>query len=188
MEASSAVLQQDDVVRWTCAKRSRQVHSASRSRPHKLAQIRGDRLCVESRIDRKAEQFLVCEPARPDQPLNKTYESLYQTVNVTSAGQQVNGWLLSTGSPCEKLRRSESSQIRFVAFVLSQEGSAIMAANFEPVFKPMQTVGHVPLMLAPFAFSADTISAKANAALSKPHSVYHPRLEELETERRAQVQ
>lgn len=98
---------------------------------------------------------------------NETYESFYQTVNVTSAGQQVNGSLIEYGICVPKAAPERELANRFVAFVLSREGSAVLAANFEPVLRPMRTVGQVPLMLAPFSFSADTVSAQASGAPSK---------------------
>jgi molybdate/tungstate transport system substrate-binding protein len=98
---------------------------------------------------------------------NKTYESFYQTVSVTSAGQQVNGSLIEYGICVPKAAPDRELANRFVALVLSQKGRAVLAANFEPVLKPMRTVGQVPLMLAPFSFSADIAGAKANGAPSK---------------------
>jgi molybdate/tungstate transport system substrate-binding protein len=98
---------------------------------------------------------------------NETYESFYQTVNVTSAGQQVNGSVIEYGICVPKAAPERQLANGFVALVLSQEGSAALAANFDLVLKPMRTVGKVPLMLAPFSFSADAASPKANEAPSK---------------------
>jgi molybdate/tungstate transport system substrate-binding protein len=98
---------------------------------------------------------------------NETYESFYQTVSVTSAGQQVNGSLIEYGICVPKAAPERELANRFVALVLSREGSAVLAANFELALKPLRTVGQVPLVLTPFSFSANTGSAQANGALSK---------------------
>ena len=98
---------------------------------------------------------------------NETYESFYQTVSVTSAGQQVNGSFIEYGICVPRSSPERELANRFVALVLSREGSAVLAANFGSMLKPMRTVGQVPLILAPFSFSANTVSVQANGAPSK---------------------
>jgi molybdate/tungstate transport system substrate-binding protein len=94
---------------------------------------------------------------------NKTYESNYASVNATSAGTQVNGSLIEYGITVPKNSPNPELANKFVAFILGPEGSAIMAKNYQPELKPMQTVGQVPLVLIPFTLPSSTSTATVSA-------------------------
>lgn len=98
---------------------------------------------------------------------NKTY-GLYGTVNVTSAGKQVNGSLIEYGITVPNNAPNPELGIKFVAFVLGPQGSEIMKNNGQPELKPMETVGKVPLLLVPFTLSVSTSNATANATTTGP--------------------
>jgi len=95
------------------------------------------------------------------------YQSFYQTVNATSAGQQVNGSLIEYGITVPNNAQNPDLGQKFVAFVLGPEGSAIMANNSQPVIHPMQVTGTVPPLLAPYATTATTTPALATVATTE---------------------
>jgi molybdate/tungstate transport system substrate-binding protein len=99
---------------------------------------------------------------------NKTYESLYESVNATSAGTQVNGSLIEYGITVPNNSQNIELANKFIAFVLGPTGSQIMAKNYQPLLKPMAAVGKVPLLLVPFTLAVSTSNATANATTTGP--------------------
>ena len=108
------------------------------------------------------------------------YDNLYNTVNVTSAGEQVNGSVIEYCITIPNNAPNPDLAAQFVQFVLGPTGSKIMADNGQKMLnreisrgrlnalQPMQVTGTIPDWLQPFAApsmmtSATTMSTTRNS-------------------------
>ena len=92
---------------------------------------------------------------------NPQYNSLYKTVNVTSAGKQVNGSVIEYGITIPNNAPNPDLAAQFVQFVLGPTGSKIMEDNGQKMLKPVQTTGTAPDWLKLFTAPSMTTSAVA---------------------------
>ncbi|MGZ4920337.1 MAG: tungstate ABC transporter substrate-binding protein WtpA [Halobacteriota archaeon] len=88
---------------------------------------------------------------------NQSYQSYYQTVNVTASNQTVNGSYIEYGITIPTNAPNTNLAIQFIQFMYSPQGAAIMNASYQPLIVPMQTLGAVP----PGLLSLTTITATA---------------------------
>jgi len=86
------------------------------------------------------------------------YGNLYKSVNVTSAGKQVNGSVIEYGITIPNNAPNPDVAAQFVQFVLGPTGSKIIEDSGQKMLKPVQTTGTIPDWLKLFATPSMTTS------------------------------
>jgi molybdate/tungstate transport system substrate-binding protein len=84
------------------------------------------------------------------------YDSVYNTVSVTSANKTYNGSVIEYGITVPLNAPNPDVAAQFVIFLLGPQGTKIMEDSGQKMLKPVQTVGTIPDWLKPFASPAIT--------------------------------